>query len=375
MVSMGGEWQKEAWRLACDKIAEMQERIGTKIPEAAHDGQYTEVARTHWVAGFWPGLLWLAYGGTGDERLKDAAIACERRLSEALRDDFDQLHHDVGFMYLLSSVAQHKFVGDEEARKHGLAAAVILASRFNPAGGFLRAWPDWDGENHAGWAIIDCMMNVSLLYWAAEQEQDPRYRHIANRHADTVLATFFRPDDTVHHIVVFDPETGRRAGALAGQGYAADSAWSRGLSWAIYGFANCYRHTGYARYLDAAERAAEAFLRMLPEEGVPYWDFKLPSPDGMPRDSSAAACAASGMLELSEFGSERKREKFRVGAEAMLKRLCETCADWDPGRDGLLRHATAYHAKGMHLDVPLIYGDYYFAEALAKLNGLKIGLW
>ncbi|MBO9598659.1 MAG: glycoside hydrolase family 88 protein, partial [Cohnella sp.] len=341
-------WYEQAWRRVCAKVERVHARVGATFPEASHGGRFTEVSRTHWVAGFWPGLLWQAYNGTGNAELKRTAIACEAQLAQALRFDVEKLHHDVGFMYLLSSVAQYDQTGDEEARKRGLIAASILASRFNPAGNFLRAWPDWDGEDHSGWAIIDCMMNLSLLYWASEQEGDPRYRHIASLHADTVLKTFFQSDDTVNHIVVFDPETGTRLRSLSGQGFAPNSAWSRGLSWAVYGFANCYRHTGNARYLDAAERAAEAFLRMLPEDGIPYWDFKLPTIDGMPRDTSAAACAASGLLELAEVALPDKRERFRAGAETLLRNLYEKCTDWESEQEGILLHATGFYAKGMH---------------------------
>lgn len=381
-------WADEAWSRAEAKIGRNARTIGAAFPNGTKDGRYVRGPAHDWVAGFWPGLLWLAYRENGDEELRRVAEACERQLAETLQT-YDLLHHDVGFMFSLSSVAQHRLAeasgrgGDADAKRHALIAANLLAGRYNPQGEFIRAWPNWDEEDHTGWAIIDCLMNLPLLHWAGREIKDPRYKHVANRHADSVLRDFVRPDGSVCHIHRYDPETGAPIGSLAGQGYAADSAWARGASWALYGFALGYRYTGEARYREAALRVARFFVSRLPEDAVPYWDFFLPEAgrESMPRDSSAAAIAASGLLELAELSQadgEAGAEDAawcRASAERIVRSLCDGCADWGDGHEGLLRHATGYYSRGVFVDESLIYGDYFFAEALAKLRGRKELFW
>lgn len=363
------KWSEAAWRDVVGKIGRISHRIGAGFPNGSVNGRYQLAPAYDWVAGFWPGILWTVYGETGNERLKQLAVECEKQISRTLWDSFGLLHHDVGFMFELSSVNQYKLTQDEEAKRHGLMAASLLAGRFNPAGGFIRAWPNWGGEDHTGWAIIDCMMNLPLLYWASEELGDPRYRHIAGIHADTVLREFLMDDGSVHHIVSFDPVTGKRIEALAGQGYAADSAWSRGAAWALYGFALSYRYTRQARYLAAARKVAGFFLEQLPEDRVPYWDFRLPvAEEEAPRDSSAAAVAAAGLLELAEALSESDEgAEFKREAEAILRSLYENYGAWEQDEEGLLLHGTGYCMKG-YADTPLIFGDYYFVEALRRLK-------
>ncbi|CAI6059839.1 glycoside hydrolase family 88 protein [Cohnella sp. JJ-181] len=363
-------WPQVAWEHIAGKIRRMSESVGPAFPNGAKDGKYDLAPAHDWVAGFWPGMLWLVYReNPREERLKEIAVACEREIGRTLWEAFDRLHHDVGFMFGLSSVNQYELAGDGEAKRHALMAASLLAGRYNPAGRFIRAWPDWGGEEHSGWAIIDCMMNLPLLYWASREIGDPRYRLIAEMHADTVLREFVLPDGSVHHIVSFDPATGERRGALAGQGFAADSAWSRGAAWALYGFALSYVWTGQARYVQAAERIARYFVAHLPDDHVPYWDFKLPEDGrGMPRDSSAAAIAASGLLELAAALSPAEGGWYRTRAEEMLRSLYTRYAVEDPLEEGLLLHATGYYAQKIYVDAPLIYGDYYYAEAIWKLS-------
>lgn len=362
------DWVEEACRKVIDKIERTSFAIGASFPNGSAGGRFEKSPPHDWVAGFWPGLLWLAYGETKNDRLKELAVDCERQISHTLWE-FERLHHDVGFMFGLSSVNQYRYMQDEEAKRHGLMAASLLAGRFNPAGGFIRAWPNWGGEDHSGWAIIDCLMNLPLLYWASQEIDDPRYRHVAELHADTVLREFLMEDGSVHHIVCFDPETGERVRAIAGQGYAADSAWARGAAWALYGFALSYGYTGKERYLKAAEKVAAFFLGHLPEDKVPFWDFRLPSfGEDTPRDSSAAAIAASGLLDLVAALPGEQGAVYRQRAEEILYSLYANYGAWDRDEEALLLHATGYYAADIYVDAPLIYGDYYFAEALMKLT-------
>ncbi|MDR6550603.1 glycoside hydrolase family 88 protein [Paenibacillus qinlingensis] len=369
---MANTWVERAWEQVVHKIEKTSYNIGASFPNGTENGRYVTSPAHDWVAGFWPGILWLVYGETNNERLKTLAVDCERQMSLSLWE-YEHLHHDMGFMFGLSSIKQYEFLADEDAKRHALMAANLLAGRFNPVGSFIRAWPNWGGEDHSGWAIIDCMMNLPLLYWASATIADPRYRHVAEGHADMVLNHFMQQDGSVHHIVAFDPETGACVGALAGQGYAADSAWSRGAAWALYGFALSYRYTGKEKYLAAAKRVAHFFLDHLPADKVPYWDFRLPDQEAEePRDSSAAAIAASGLLEISALGMGDEKLLYQQAAEEILYSLAHHYADWQEESEGLLLHATGYFMQNIFVDTSLIYGDYYFVEALLKLKKLKV---
>ncbi|KHF34800.1 Unsaturated chondroitin disaccharide hydrolase [Paenibacillus sp. P1XP2] len=254
------EWLEEAWSKALDKTRLNASRIGAAFPHASHGGQYTREQPYWWTAGFWPGLLWLMYNDCGDAKFKEICETCEDRLDEVL-DGFARLDHDLGFMWTLTSVASHKLTGKEISKIRALKAANYLAARFNLKGRFIRAWNPWfEGEDNRGWAIIDCAMNMPLLFWASHATGDPRYKHIAEAHMDTVLEHFIRPDGSIYHIVRFDPDTGVFVEGVGGQGYDADSAWSRGNAWAIYGLALAYHHTGKTAYLHAAQKAAQFFL-------------------------------------------------------------------------------------------------------------------
>lgn len=205
-----------------------------------------------WTNGFWGGTMWLLYQETGEKKYQDIARISEYRMEKCL-EEFYGIHHDVGFMYQLTAVSDYRLTGNKRSRRTAMHAASLLAGRFNPAGAFIRAWNDLE-EDTRGWAIIDSMMNLSLLYWASEESGDPRYRQIAVLHADTVMKNFVRPDGSVNHIVEFDPETGEMVKSHGGQGYEEGSSWSRGQGWAVYGFMISYIHTGKKEYLDTAKK-------------------------------------------------------------------------------------------------------------------------
>ena len=228
---------------------------------------------------------------TGDAKYKEAAWEWDIRM-ERLTLEESRFHHDVGFQYLPTAVLKYKLTGDADGRRRGLAAANFLAGRFNLAGQYIRAW----NKDLPGWAIIDCLMNLSLLYWASEEGEDPRFRHVANAHANMALEHMIRADGSTCHVAVFDPESGELLEYKGWQGYAPDSCWSRGNAWALYGMANAYRYTNNKDFLYAAERVAHHFIASL-QARVPPWDFRVPNPDTEPRDTRAAI-AASGLLEL-----------------------------------------------------------------------------
>ncbi|MEX1028516.1 MAG: glycoside hydrolase family 88 protein [Paenibacillaceae bacterium] len=369
-------WKQEAWKQTIEKVSRTSKRIGDRFPHASVGGVYQLEKATWWTAGFWPGLLWLVYRDTKDEALKELAESCERQLDQVMVDYYS-LDHDIGFMWTLTSLAQYKLTGAEDSKRRALLAANLLAARFNVQGNYIRAWNPWSaGDNNAGWAIIDCMMNLPLLHWAAVVSGDVRFKHIAVRHADTVLSHFIRPDGSVNHIVIFDPETGEMLEVNGGQGYAPESAWSRGAAWAIYGMSLSYQYTGKVAYLEAAKRATHYYLANLPEDLVPHWDFRLPA--GVPayRDSSAGACAACGLLLIADQVSEQEAPLYRNAGERMLHALYTNYGAWDSdAEEGLILHGTSHFPENKNVDVPLIYGDYFFAEGISRLNGNRELFW
>ncbi|WP_284639310.1 glycoside hydrolase family 88 protein [Paenibacillus silviterrae] len=370
-------WIDEVWEKAIAKIGQMSKTIGAGFPHVSKEGKYDSLEPRFWTSGFWPGLLWLAYRDTKNEELKRLAEECEARMDVCI-DEYTCLHHDIGFMWSLSSVANYKLTGSAESKLRALKVAGWLAGRFNIKGQYIRAWNNnnWkaDGGN-AGWAIIDCTMNLSLLFWASAEIGDPRFKHIAAAHANTVLREFLREDGSCYHIVTFNPETGVRVGALGGQGFAPGSAWARGTAWALYGLALCYHYTKDDAYLQGSKKAAHFFLANLPEDLVPYWDFRLTTLEGAPRDSSAAAIAASGMLLLAEVLPEEQGCLYATAARQIMKSLADHYAVWDQKDEAILLHGTGHYPAGKNIDVGLIYGDYYFVEALAKLRGQTELFW
>ncbi|MFF2482802.1 glycoside hydrolase family 88 protein [Paenibacillus sp. NPDC058071] len=370
MQTVGKGWDAAAiWERTLKKVSLMNAAIGGKSPHVAReDGKYDDLRIDWWTSGFWPGILWIAYDMTGEERYKDAAWSWDERMEQHMLrpNSFD---HDVGFQFLPTAVIKHRLTGDEDGERRGLFAANFLAGRFNLNGKFIRAW---NSDMH-GWSIIDTAMNLSLLYWASQRSGDPRFGQIATAHADTVLRHFIREDGSVRHIVCFDPNTGLFDEALGGQGYAPDSGWSRGTAWALYGMANTFRYTADRAYLRAAQRVAHYFLASLPEDSVPHWDFRSAEQlEGEPRDSSAGAIAASGLLELAELLPAKEGAVYRRAAERILQSLHDNYATWDDdGSEALLLHGTGHKPAGQNVDVSLIYGDYFFIEAIAKLNGWK----
>ncbi|MEK4294749.1 glycoside hydrolase family 88 protein [Paenibacillus sp. FSL R5-0914] len=369
-------WLDEAWNKALEKTRCNSGKIGAEFPHASQDGKYLLEAPNWWTAGFWPGMLWQFYSESGDESLKMIAERCEERLDEVL-DGYVKLDHDLGFMWILTSVANYKLTGSEASRIRALKAANYLAARFNLKGHYIRAWNPWsEGEDNSGVAIIDCCMNTSLLFWASETTGDPRYRHIAEAHMDTVLEHFIRPDGSVYHIVKFNPETGEVVEKLGGQGFAPESAWSRGTAWAIYGLALAYHHTGKRSYLDAAKQVAHFFLTRLPDDHVPHWDFRAPGEVGEIRDSSAGSCAASGLLLLADQVDDSESHVYRNGAIRIVESLYRNYGSWDNAdEEGLLLHGTSNYPENRNIDVPLIYGDFFYVEALARLKAAGPFYW
>jgi len=320
-----------------------------------------------WTNGFWPAIMWLGYAVSKDDFFLKEARRVQAIIVPVMHAYYGT-SHDLGFMYLISCGADYKLTGDQDALRETLLAANLLAGRFNPAG-FIRAW---NGAGREGWMIVDCMMNLPLLYSATELTGDPRYAAIARIHADTTDLRTVREDGSCHHIVCFDPFTGRLLSTPAGQGCAQDSSWSRGQAWALYGFTLSYRHTKDKRYLYTACRVADYFISQIREDGLTSCDFRQPADEDFV-DNIAGACAASGLIELSQASGE---SKYMDAALKLLHGIDEHSADYDAGTCGILTRCTAaYSSVGPDREGRIIYGDYFYLEALCKLNGLDPMLW
>ena len=379
-------WVNEVIEKIKKKMEWVSEKSKDKIPYTTINGEHDNRADKNiiwnmddginwWTNGFWGGMMWLMYHETGEQRYADIAAISENRLDQCFQDYYG-LHHDVGFMWLPTAVANYKLTGNEESRKRGLHAANLLAGRFNPVGKFLRAWngiPNMESDDTRGWAIIDSMFNIPLLYWAFEETKDPRFKHIAMLHADTLMRAFIRPDGSSNHIVEFDPFHGGVVRTYGGQGYENGSSWTRGQTWAMYGFLMSYIHTKKEEYLNTAKKVADYFIANIPEDGIIPVDFCQPKEPAW-EDSTAATIAACGLIELSKYVDESEKELYFTAALKLLHALYEKRCDWSKANDCILTHcSSAYHALNHHFSI--IYGDYFFMEAVFKLKGDDIFLW
>ena len=365
------KWAQETLERVSHKLEKVSERSKDKIPYTTVNGIHDDWSGGDkigwWTNGFWGGMMWQMYALTGKEFYKEIAENNEKKLDADLMD-YDKLDHDNGFKWLPTAVANYRMTGNKASRNRGLLAASNLAGRYNSAGRFIRAWNNWDLENdRTGWAIIDCMMNLPLLYWASEELKDPRFTQIATGHADTARDCFVRGDGSVNHIVSFDPINGGMIESFGGQGYGVGSSWTRGQSWGLYGFVLSYLHTKDASYLETAQRIANYFMANIPQSGLIPVDFRQPA-DVAWEDSTAAAIAACGLIELAKLTEGRQSGLYLNAALKMLTALTEKSFNWNEDEDNLLTKCTAaYHDKEHEFSI--IYGDYYFLEALMKLVG------
>lgn len=371
------KWAEEVWEKLQKKLSVVSERVKDILPgDADENGKFVDRGNDifWWTNGFWAGLLWQMYHATGEESYKTYAEVIEKKLDTAL-EEFWGLHHDVGFMWSLSAVADYRLTGNEKSKNRGLHAASVLAGRYNPNGHFIRAWnPECDPSlDTRGLMIIDCLMNLPLLYWADELTDDHRYDSIAKEHADTALRYILREDGSCNHIVQFDSETGEFVKSLGGQGYGEGSSWSRGQSWAVYGFTLSYLYTKEERYLNAAKQAAHYFIANAAlNDYVPLLDFRAPQ-EPKYIDTTAGVITACGLLELSKHIGELERPLYMESAMRMLKVLVERYCDWNEETDAILGYGSGAYHKDVHH--PIIYGDYFLLEAVLRILGKDTLLW
>ena len=339
-----------------------------RYPVRPAAGEVPEGGNRGWTTSFVSGAQWLAWELSGDDALRDAALAHTRDFGRRVRDEVELDTHDLGFLYTLSCVAAWRLLGDEDARAAALLAADHLMRRFLEPAGIIQAWGDLSDPAQRGRTIIDSLMNMPLLTWAAEQTGDDRYSDAVRRHTTQLREHIIRDDDSTFHTFYWDAETGEPLRGATEQGAHDDSCWSRGQAWGIYGFALNFRATGDAGLLDAARRVADYFLAHLPADHVAYWDLAYSNDSTAPRDSSAAAIAACGLRELAELETDGVRAaRYRAAADDILDSLVRSYAPRDPGEsDALILHGVYDLPKNKGVDEGNLWGDYFYLEALAR---------
>jgi unsaturated chondroitin disaccharide hydrolase len=368
-------WAKEVSEKIREKVSIVADRNRNKIPYTTVEGLFNDMSVDNicwWTNGFWGGMMWQMYHATKESKYQEIALDNEVKLDQNLMN-YMGMDHDSGFKWLTTAVANYRLTGSQESHNRGILAANDLAGRFNPTGRFIRAWNDNGSGERAGWAIIDCMMNLPLLYWAYEETKDPRFMQIATLHADTAEKYFIRGDGSVNHIVEFDAATGEMVKTYGGQGYEVGSSWTRGQAWAIYGFVLSYIHTQNVRYLDVAKRIANYFIANIPDNGLIPVDFRQPA-EPLLEDSCAAVIAACGMLEIEKYVTEHEKHIYWNNALKMLKALENNRCNWDIKSDNILEKCTAAYHDEKH-EFAIIYGDYFFIEAIWKLTGQELFIW
>jgi unsaturated chondroitin disaccharide hydrolase len=348
-----------------------------QIPRSIANGKtdWRFVNYRDWTCGFWPGILWYAYEYTHDDGWKQAAQRYSRALFPLV--DSAAIDHDLGFQVFTSIGNGYRLTNDTLYRNILLRAADTLAKLYNPKVGTILSWPrpvpgvDWPLRHNT---IMDNMINLELLFWAAKNGGDKKMYDMAVTHATTTMQNHFRSDFTSYHVVVYDTATGKKIKGITHQGYSDSSMWARGQSWAIYGFTMVYRETKDKRFLDFAQQVTDVYLKKLPADYIPYWDFNASDLPDEPRDASAAAVTASALLELCTLVTDpAKGTAYRQKAEQMLQSLSAAAYQSRQVNNAFLLHSTGHKPNGGEIDASIIYADYYYLEALLRLKKISEG--
>ena len=347
-----------------------------KIPNSVDKGcsswNYTGVGS--WTCGFWPGILWYLYEDTRDSLWEKSA----RKVSDLILPFAYKKarSHDSGFIMMTSLGNGYRLTGDLSYKAGLLSAADSLAELYNSKVGTILSWPNMVKKE--GWphnTIIDNMMNLELLFWAARNGGDKRLYDMAVRHAETTMRHQFRSDYSCYHVAVYDTIDGHFIKGVTHQGLSDDSMWARGQAWAIYGYTMVYRETGDSRFLDFARKVSDVYLKRLPNDRIPYWDFAAYeiSP-AEPRDASAAAIVASALLELSTYVADADSSAYyKRQAIAMLEALSSPTYQAGTQSSAFLLHSVGHMNKNWEVDASISYADYYYLEALIRLKRLETG--
>ena len=379
IIAENRAWVDETFAKMDAKLRKMAVRSkGLAADGVDANGKHVSKKPSGWTSGFWGGLNAMMYENTKAEEYLECAKACENTLDAALRDNCTDLHHDVGFQWHILSGALYRITGDKGSRTRNFFAASTLSARYNIDGGFITAW---NTEKCQNWTIIDTLMNLPLLYWASNEIGDDRFKRIAMAQADTAICDHLRDDGSIAHIVEHDRETGDVVTTFAGQGCAEGSSWSRGQSWAVYGFTLSYLHTKEERYLNAAKQVANYFIANCCDDWLPRIDFRAPA-EPVYYDSTAGLIAACGLIELGKILPENEGGMYTHAAVKMIRAICENFGNFDENNDYIIGNGSCrYPIPGTYTEekagvhISIIYADYYFAEAILKLRGSDFLPW
>lgn len=339
------------------------------IADSASHWYCSKVTKDEWCAGFWPGILWYDYEYTNDPAIRQEAEKFTASLEYLTYEP--AYDHDLGFLMFCSYGNGYRLTRNEFYRQAILRSAEALSALFNPKVGTMLSWPRnvamFGGHN----TIMDNMINLEMLFWAAKNGGDKKLYDMAVSHADTTMKYHFRPDYTSYHVAVYDTLTGEFVKGVTHQGYDDNSMWARGQAWAIYGYTVVYRETKEPRFLDFVQKVADVYLEHLPDDYVPYWDFNDPAIPYAPRDASAACVVASALLELSGYVSPEKGQEYKKAAVCMLESLSSDKYRSGKSKPAFLLHSTGNYPSHSEIDAAIIYADYYYIEALMRLKQMK----
>ena len=346
-----------------------EKNIPRSIASGSKDWRYVDYK--DWTSGFWPGVLWYGYEYSHDKKLEVEADKFSEELKPlAFNPVYD---HDLGFQMNCSFGNGYRLTKDNAYKNILLAAADTLATLFNPKVGTILSWPREVKGFGAHNTIMDNIMNLELLFWASKNGGSKRLYDIAVSHANKTMQNQFRADYSCYHVVLYDSITGKVIKRITHQGFADNSMWARGQSWAIYGYTMCYRETRNPKYLDFAQKVASIYIKRLPDDLIPYWDFDDTSIPNTPKDVSAAAVTASALLELSGYVKDTDKASFyKDKAVAMLKAISAEKNLSRNVNNAILLHSTGHKPHNSEVDASIIYADYYYMEALLRLR--KMGL-
>ncbi|HBB01320.1 MAG: glucuronyl hydrolase [Bacteroidetes bacterium GWD2_45_23] len=321
-----------------------------------------------WTAGFWPGILWYDYENTKSEEALNAA----RHYTDMLEPltTLPAYDHDLGFQLFCSYGNGYRLTGDEKYKQIILNAADTLATLFNPKAGTILSWPrEVEPNNWPHNTIMDNMLNLEMLYWAAANGGNKELYDIATTHAETTMKYQFREDGGNYHVVVYDTIDGHFIKGITHQGYADETMWARGQAWAIYGYTMVYRETKDKKFLRFVEKITDIYLRRLPEDYVPYWDFDAPNIPDEPRDASAAAITASALVELAQLeDTPAKAKAYQDAALNMLISLSSAEYQSRNKNSAFLLRSVGHKPNGSEVNASINYADYYYIEALTRLK-------
>ncbi len=356
---------------ALSRVDNLIEKMNGGFTDSVTRGnRYYELDNIEWTSSFFTGMIFIAYELTGEQKYLDAINKHLDSFEHRVENEIALETHDIGFIYSLSSVAYDKLFDSERAREISRKASELLIRRYFDNGKYIQAWGELAKGENRGRMIIDCNMNLPLLYYTSEITKDKKFYEIAEQHAKTAGKYIVRDDFSTYHTYFFDPETGAPLRGTTHQGYKDDSCWSRGQAWAIYGFALSYKYTKNPEFLELSKKTSDWFIEHLPKDSVPFWDFDFNDEhEGIQeRDSSAASIAACGFLELAKFLDEEGAKYYTQKAVEMMESLIDKYSVKDDSADGLILHSVYNKNKQKGVDECSSWGDYYYFEALIRLK-------